>query len=474
MKTTEVEKSLRMQIHNRFDIEVRDSNTGELKQKAQAFNVICSRLWVAMGSYFKYIHYGSGMGVPSSSDTDLFNRYSYAEISGYSSNTDYSKGVASRTGKIVLSESTAVGLALTEVGLSDSRSSGYLCTHAMLEDMNGNQISILKTATDVITIYATVYLHWDPSGYNGVYIGGPIRGYFLGDGLSYGDYYYTYLGVGTNQMTSSVDAGSYSFDPTTKVLSYTARRLPVDNGNISAGFGWLSLLNNRSYSSSYTAISHFIASVQGEYAITSETLGTGDGTTKEWSTKFDFPYNATVYVDGVAQSGGVTVRQAPLRVNCFDYLLRIAPQLYNGKPSVLSGVVNLSIGSYEYFYNPLHALGVYKWTHNHYAWPSAYIAFSDDFMNWSKEYAPEEVVAEEHRNYKYLRMTNRSTNTWSGSTETETGQFPPDVPHTSVVFDTPPAVGSVITIDYTTPFVPKDENHVYDFRLEIQLSEYSG
>ena len=39
-----------------------------------------------------------------------------------------------------------------------------LCTHALLQDMNGNNISIQKTNTDVINIYATVYLHFNQAG----------------------------------------------------------------------------------------------------------------------------------------------------------------------------------------------------------------------------------------------------------------------------------------------------------------------
>ena len=41
------------------------------------------------------------------------------------------------------------------VGISQNRI--RFPDHAMLKDMNGNQISIEKTDTDIINIYATVY-----------------------------------------------------------------------------------------------------------------------------------------------------------------------------------------------------------------------------------------------------------------------------------------------------------------------------
>jgi hypothetical protein len=42
-----------------------------------------------------------------------------------------------------------------------------------------------------------------------------------------------------------------------------------------------------------------------------------------------------------------------------------------------------------------------------------------------------------------------------------------------VHFDTPPAAGAVITMDYDTDSVAKDENHVFDLTLTIQLGEYT-
>ena len=39
-----------------------------------------------------------------------------------------------------------------------SRTGTPLCTHALIKDMNGNPVVITKTDTDIITIYATVYL----------------------------------------------------------------------------------------------------------------------------------------------------------------------------------------------------------------------------------------------------------------------------------------------------------------------------
>ena len=81
----------RASIHNRFDVEVRDAATGELRQRARGFNVICDALWdklfyTSSGKwlprrYFNYVLYGSGSGTPSASDTALFNKIAALSVS---------------------------------------------------------------------------------------------------------------------------------------------------------------------------------------------------------------------------------------------------------------------------------------------------------------------------------------------------------------------------------------------------------
>ena len=65
-----------MRLHNRFDIEIIDAKTGEIKQKAFAENVILNNWWSVIesnGIPFGNLAFGSGSGTPSASDTALFN-----------------------------------------------------------------------------------------------------------------------------------------------------------------------------------------------------------------------------------------------------------------------------------------------------------------------------------------------------------------------------------------------------------------
>ena len=220
---------LTAQLHNRFDIEVRDAVTGELKQRARAFNVICDGLWDLLFStnssgtrfsttaYFQYVHYGDGSGTPAASDTTLFNSVGYKSVSPEMNYDKIANGIIYATASITLQSTEAVGKTLTEVGLG--RTTSNIVTHALFEDMQGNPTSITKTDTDVVRIYATVYLHFAPEGFSNSsiqpYPSGGLWKHILGDTSSSASSNLCYVGVvavsslrnvGTNGKTMTCQA----------------------------------------------------------------------------------------------------------------------------------------------------------------------------------------------------------------------------------------------------------------------------
>ena len=63
-------------IHNKFDIEVRDFITGELKQKVTAYNIVLNAMWsrlVNLTTYFTNIHFGTGSCSLDPTRTSLFS-----------------------------------------------------------------------------------------------------------------------------------------------------------------------------------------------------------------------------------------------------------------------------------------------------------------------------------------------------------------------------------------------------------------
>lgn len=150
-----------VKLHNRFDAELIDGTTGEIKQIAKAENVVCDTYWEHLFSALRtisYVQVGTGTGTPSSTDTRLFRYLSHKEISLSMSTIDKNNWKATQT--VTLSENEWVG-SLTEVGVgpdSGYYSSDYIYTHAMFTDSEGHSIIITKTNADRLSLTITLYL----------------------------------------------------------------------------------------------------------------------------------------------------------------------------------------------------------------------------------------------------------------------------------------------------------------------------
>lgn len=356
-----VKADFRASIHNRFDIEVVDAESGEIKNKAVGHNVICDQLWSRLLSnswaYFNAIHYGSGSGTPSAADKSLFSFVGAKSITTTTTqpaekvkpviSVDYENGVYSITHKIVLGTTDAVGVTITEVGIGYSTSSGSLCTHAMLKDMNGNEIGITKAETDILNIHATVYVRFDTEGAGGIFICPPpdratggyytqygtdgMFGWLSGSASSYSTYLRKYptfavlqnnmlplkaFANGSTKYTNYPSALSPTFDVANKRLTLTAARFSNATNNTPGGYKYIGLYSNAQDESSYGTqvgmvwLDILIEAGDGNMIagseIVGEAIGTGDGATVDFKTTFPNAYDCTVFVDG-SEASGVTV-----------------------------------------------------------------------------------------------------------------------------------------------------------------------
>lgn len=482
-------------IHNRFDIEVIDGKTGKIKRKARGFNVVCNQLWSCIvasssKSYATHIHYGSGTGTPSASDTSLFNFVAAVAVSDVGTDSDVSNGVASRTVKIVLNVSDAVGVTIREVGLAYGNSSGNLTTHAMLQDMNGNPISITKTNTDIINIYATIYLHWNsnaaefslyPGGFTSVLLGKDTNRI---DALRIG-LCTTNIGRHSNYVDIAQIGVSRVVDLANKKLTFNGSRLGVSscnwNGIRFLDFGYY-------YSADNVALSGVLIKASANTwstHITGESVGVGDGTTTRFKTKFSFPTNASVYINGSKITSGVTVKRLPstataVRQSGYNiagintlYLLSVyQPENIESdfiyKPihsvSTQNGYANISVGG-SILYNPMHSEGEGISRFAGSSWTPMTIDVSDDGENWTRiaTSSSDITIAQQYRASKYFKF---SAGAFCYVEGTQDGN--------NIIFDTPPANGDVITIDYDTDCIAKDSDHVADISVTIQFGEYQG
>lgn len=491
-----IKADLRASIHNRFDIEVVDASSGKVKKTAQAENVICDALWTRLlngNPYFSYIHYGTGNGSPSTSDKQLFSFLGYLSAGTATYIYDFENGVVASRKLAQINESTAVGATLTEVGIGYYSEASTLVTHAMLKDMNGNPVSITKTDTDIINIYATVYIHYNPAGYDN----GSVRilaskdnvlltKILAGESTSSNKDRFTFFSTTTgavidiplgNKNTYASGNVTTSYDVANKKIILKADRLPVGSYNLNGGIGCVMLGNYATNISSGASPTTYgfvrgvvSAKVGGSWfpgtQVTGEAVATGDGTTSDFVTKFPFVSNATIYVDGVA-SGDVTVDQnLPVTATTMGQYFELIPELSSAlapKPEVQANSYENTVGVY---YNPFYEYGITSYQGDN----GLNVSVSDDLNNWvvlsESGYARVDVPAE-YQKYRYWRLSQK----------TRGGRYiynltSENIQTTNIHFSTPPAEGAVITADYFTKTIAKDENHVFDLTVTIQLGEY--
>jgi len=163
-----------IKIHNRFDIEIVDKNTGEVKQSLVSYNIVLSQMYTRLCgglAYFVNIHFGSGTGTLSPSRTTLFTHLGTKAAVDEEIVKAIPLSVWKR--KIVLNPEEYVGNTISEVGIAFGSTNSNLVTHSLLKDSEGNTISIVKTDVDVITIYATVFVTFDTSNPNLTYLSMP-------------------------------------------------------------------------------------------------------------------------------------------------------------------------------------------------------------------------------------------------------------------------------------------------------------
>lgn len=522
-KRPSVKANINASIHNRFDIEVVDAKTGEVKQKAQAFNVICDNLWANLFTgyygYGTYILYGDGEGTPSEKDTRLFSNVGYVSATFAENNGGYDidNGFAWYTRTGVISESTAVGKKLTELGLSSGNSTTDIATHAMMQDMNGNQISIEKTDSDIINIYATVYVHWNTESSNGIKIypyEEPFKASpsqftrnFIGwaMGMGYEPYTSVQFLYGNNPeerltyaetvtVPSAGGAGGQrSRNLSTKTFTFTMDRLGASVANSELGgirgimvagqYSAPSRNNQAAYSVNKFAYLKVDQAWFPGSTIVGESVATGDGSTSDFSTKFGYVRNGTavVKVDGQIVDCVVDYGKPHDLTNMgihFDLV-----SLKWGEAGTWSAYEVPTVSEartqanadYRYgraceaiYYNPFFAYGIKTCK----KWSSAVtLSVSDDMVQWvdiSSAAVESLSIPEAYQHYKYWKLYSPGTGDARGLTQMTTNETP-----SNIHFSEPPAAGSVITVDYVSDTIAKNDSNVFDFTFNVTLGEYN-
>lgn len=296
-----IELKAPMSIKNEYVLELYDKD-GKLKDKAYAYNLVTDAFWkdafttTTGWSPFYAIRLGTGTGTPSVSDTALFRSLVEAATTLKRVQYAYPTSVATFTATFPASAS-AVGV-ITEVGFSKGTNSSYLQTHALLQDSEGNPITINKTDTDTLIVTAKVHCTVSASDNLNLVSAGSFIGFtrtFKNNSQSLAPYSCSLsaspcLPVSSQLHTTNYSApGSYS----TRSFTFPVQRINKDTGN--------GCYVNTVYVGDFGTVQLPNESIFPAYALQPMRVGTGDGTTTSFKCPIpDFVENTEVVtVDGV-------------------------------------------------------------------------------------------------------------------------------------------------------------------------------
>ncbi|MDD2267968.1 MAG: hypothetical protein PHY15_00285 [Eubacteriales bacterium] len=306
-------------IHNRFDVEVRDAKTNELKQTAVAYNIILNTWFnylTKSGGADKYadplkaICVGKGTGTLDVTRTTLFGYI--GRKTPTTIETVYEYPTSYITKEIRIESTEFNGNTITEVGFMAGYYNTYFyeITHAFLQDSEGNQIAIEKTDTDVVIIRGTFYVTFNCTGFgdNGIYPPADQNGvvkWLLNTGGFPGSVEFSRYnlkesseltrnrhGVKSTNLNSCIrNADTWRIDyPIITWLDTERNNHTVKTIGLS-GVGAISLPNHTLFP---------------PMDITKLSIGTGDGVTQEYNilAPYIIPNSETIYIDNVALTRG--------------------------------------------------------------------------------------------------------------------------------------------------------------------------
>jgi len=460
-----------MSIHNRFEIKVTDSKTGQVKQTAVAENIILNRMYTRLLDFNNYatnIFFGRGTGVPTPDRTTLFSQI------GYKPSTQVEVVVARPTSRaqrtIRLGVGEYVGETITEVGISDSTT--QINTHAMIKDAEGNQISVTKGELDVIDIYSTIYVVVEDFDDKAIIGNSLVRSILYNLSMSSSNTH-MYLGVaGKGAVVRSFSTSSSRTTDLDEKKTTISRRVGIDQANgpikyiIWGGVVAFDVTYNNTWKDfNYECV-----------------IGTGDGASLEYDFPVDDVQSLSVTIDGV------TLEPTEYTIintyeSGFDYYdsSRLGSNGNIADTQIYANYALNSICPYHYFYKE-DGFNGFKWSGNMsgsdpvVSYPdNAYITIwtSLDGENWTQRY---NTITKSSgvRSYTinvndpYVRIYQRPT---AGTIMTVQGWEFAKAGVRKIAFNTPPPHDSIIKAQITTNDIPKDEEHVLDITATIQFGE---
>lgn len=382
-------------FHNRFDLVVKDSVTGDIKQKGYAENIVLNQMYTRIcnySSYFVNIHFGTGSGTLDPARTSLFAHLGTRAVTTVETIKAFPTSKWVR--QIILLPAEYVDSTFTEIGIAFGATASNLVTHAMIKDSEGNPLTLTKGPLDILEIYATVFITLSDVGGQYNWINFPANNglinYLTGGGAPSNTLVMDMTDIrGFSTAAIATKAGTKVVNVGNKKVTISTRFEYNEANGERRGFGLQSVLK---------VVTPKTGIYDGTNLINIP-IGIGDGV----QTLFDIPNldvkGLTVKIDGVFTEG------------------------YN--------ILNKNIA--EYKVQDLPGVGV-----------------SGSGVSLSSDLKTIVTASTTGSQFSVHRFTERKY---------------------IIEFIIPPALGQVITADYTVDYVPKTTDYVFDLAVELQFGE---
>ena len=471
--------SLICKVNKRFGLDIPRWYKILSTEQLKAENIVLDAMWTRLVNftpYFVNIHYGTGTGTLAATRTSLFAHRGTKTATTESATR--ALPTSSWVRKITLAPEEEVGQTLTEVGVAFGSTSTDLVTHALITDAQGNPISLTKTATQVVTIYATIFIELgaEDAMYGGKWrwvtplANNELLSYLMGS---------SYPAVTFSTFPASGASGNILWvkDASNKRVTTPVVRLgtTTSNGYV-RGFG-------------LGATFRGILPITGVYAskrVEGEALGTGNGTSTNFNPVWGGLTGATpavVYVAGTPSANCVVSYTTPLDGNILPYAIDVDEQRTGNSilSLVLAGGGSFPIGvnssmffelsQAQYNMGPTHLQGHVPGT----AVDMRLFSRQSTGDSWEARTPLTAISSAQNipislpAGHRLLRI---DVSRAGGSSSVSSSYIRVVAPLKPVfAFATPPASGAAITADYSIPYIPKDSNHVLDLQCAIQYGE---
>lgn len=473
-------------LHNKFDIVKRNIETGEV-ENFNAYNLVTDYgLKRALRGWFlnqgQNICIGRLATEPKPTNIKLNSQIGYKASTLEELVVNEGEGYGYRKMKIVLLPSEFVGESITEVGLGFG---DRLHTHAILQDSEGNSISINKTDVDEITIYATLYVRGEMGNGSVVSVTEGVLNRNL-----------TSISASSSNDSIRLAQGGHVAKRESSVLGSNYSKIDIIHNNVI--YDEINMIRKCKARAETTVANHLINAVgtdscrigllessfwNGTYW--EGQIGVGDGVT----TEFDTPFH-TIDVTRLENSVKVNGLNKEVGLSPFKSDIGLGSLIYNyGEinpyPYMTSTGLKPMKTEIELEFELTKPISM-KAIRGHSEWQGyrgVEVFYSVDGKNYintnaktepsgftstslaTYEFAPTPTV----RFYK-IRLSN-PMNTNLTVITVKGIDLIPNLPQKQIKFIEPPAVGETITAKLWTDGIPKDDKHVLDITIDLKFKD---